>query len=239
VVRQDFACISSKAKNKELVLVADNSFGAKRIDDDTEEDAETEVEASAEQKSLFETTLTLLESRTLWKKPKYMNMNVDIIGAVMLDKECEAGIQVHQGGETNTCEEAKTRILKTNTKYNNVTIDIIDAIMLDKECEAGIQVHQGGEINMLEEPEMRMLKTTPMGKYNKNVNMDHVLDKKPEMTDIIDDVMPNREYKAGIQVHQAGKINMLEDAETRMLKTNLKGKNNVATPIEDPNTVQC
>jgi hypothetical protein len=46
---QDFACINSKAKNKELVLVAEKSFGAKWIDDDTEEEAETEVRKSLEQ----------------------------------------------------------------------------------------------------------------------------------------------------------------------------------------------
>jgi hypothetical protein len=50
VVRQDLACISSKVKNKELVLVAEKPFGAKGIDDDTEEEAETEVGTSAEQK---------------------------------------------------------------------------------------------------------------------------------------------------------------------------------------------
>jgi hypothetical protein len=49
VVRQDFACISSKAKNKELVFVAEKSFGAKGIDDDTKEEAETEVGTSTEQ----------------------------------------------------------------------------------------------------------------------------------------------------------------------------------------------
>ena len=47
MVRQDFACISSKAKNKELDLWAEKSFGAKGIDDDTEEEAETKVGTSA------------------------------------------------------------------------------------------------------------------------------------------------------------------------------------------------
>jgi hypothetical protein len=49
VVRQDFACINSKAKNKELDLLAGKSFGEKGIDDDTEEEAETEVGTSAEE----------------------------------------------------------------------------------------------------------------------------------------------------------------------------------------------
>jgi hypothetical protein len=31
---------------------------------------------------------------------------------------------------------------------------------------------------------------------------------------------------------------MFKEAEMRMLKTNLKGKNKAAIPIEDPNTVQ-
>jgi hypothetical protein len=49
VVRQDFARISSTTKNKDMVLVAEKSFGAKGIDSDTEEEAETEVGTSAEQ----------------------------------------------------------------------------------------------------------------------------------------------------------------------------------------------
>jgi hypothetical protein len=102
---------------------------------------------------------------------------------------------------------------------------------------------------------MRILKTITKGKYDKNVNVDHLMDEKPKtragMADIIDAVMLNTEYEAGIQVHRGGEINMFEEAETRMLKTNPKGKhdenvtvnyvmnkNNVATPIEDPNTVQ-
>jgi hypothetical protein len=31
---------------------------------------------------------------------------------------------------------------------------------------------------------------------------------------------------------------MFKEAETRMLKTNLKGKNNAAIPIDEPSTVQ-
>jgi hypothetical protein len=50
--------------------------------------------------------------------------------------------------------------------------------------------------------------------------------------------MFNKKHEAGIQVHQGGETNMFEEAETRILKTNPKGKNNAATPIEDPNTVQ-
>ena len=66
--------------------------------------------------------------------------------------------------------------------------------------------------------------------------------------DIIDAVMLNTEYKAGIKVHQGRKLNMHEQPETRdeMLKTNPKDKhdenmdvinvmdeNNAAAPIED------
>ena len=123
-------------------------------------------------------------------------------------------------------------MLKTNTKYKNVNMDIIDAIMLDKECEAGIQVHQGGEINMFKEPEMRMLKTTSKGKYDKNVNMDHMMDKKPEMADIMDAAILNTEYEDGIQVYQGGESNMFEEAKTRMLKTNPKNKNKNADIID-------
>jgi hypothetical protein len=75
---------------------------------------------------------------------------------------------------------------------------------------------------MFKVPEVRMLKTIPKGKYNKNVNMDHVMDEKTEMNvnvGIITGDMHNTEY---------------EEVEKRMIKTNLKGKNNVATPIEDP-----
>jgi hypothetical protein len=49
VVRQDFALISLKAKNKVLNLFAEKSFGARGKDDDTEEEAEAEVGTSAEQ----------------------------------------------------------------------------------------------------------------------------------------------------------------------------------------------
>jgi hypothetical protein len=56
---------------------------------------------------------------------------------------------------------------------------------------------------------MRMLKTNLKGTYDRNVNMDHVMDKKPEMN-------VNVEYKAGIQVHQAGETNMYEEALMRL-----------------------
>jgi hypothetical protein len=91
---------------------------------------------------------------------------------------------------------------------------------------------------MFQEPEMRMLKTTPKGKYNKNGNMDLVMDEKPEMNVNVDIIIaavkPNREYEAGIQVHQGEETNMFEEAETGMLKTNSKGKNNVANPYRRP-----
>ena len=48
--------------------------------------------------------------------------------------------------------------------------------------------------------------------------MDHVMDEKPEMN-------VNVVYEAGIQGHQAGEINMFEEAVTRILKTNPKYKN--------------
>jgi hypothetical protein len=69
-----------------------------------------------------------------------------------------------------------------------------------------------------------MLKTNL--KY-KNVNVD-----------IVNAVKFNKEYEADIQVHRDRKLNMFEEPEMRMLKTNPKGKNNAAIPIEDPNTVQ-
>ena len=55
--------------------------------------------------------------------------------------------------------------------------------------------------------------------------------------DIIDTAMRNAEYEAGIQVYQGKEVNIFKEAETGMLKTNPKGKNNVATPIKDPDTV--
>jgi hypothetical protein len=157
----------------------------------------------------------------------------DIINTVIPNTECEAGIQVHQGREINMFKEAETRMLKTNPKYKNVNVDIINAIKFNKEYGADRQVHRDREINMFEEPEMRMLKTTPKGKDDKNV-----MDKKPETTDVINAVILNTEYEASTQVHQDDETNMFEEAETRMLKTNPKGKNNAVIPIEDPNTVQ-
>jgi hypothetical protein len=68
------------------------------------------------------------------------------------------------------------------------------------------------------------------GKDDKNV-----MDKKPEMTDIINTGILNMKYEASIQ---EGETNMFKEAETGMLKTNPKGKNNAAIPIEEPNTEQ-
>jgi hypothetical protein len=85
--------------------------------------------------------------------------------------------------------ETRDEMLKTNPKYKNVNGDIIDAVMFDKEYEAEIQDRRDREINVFEEPEMRMLKITLKGKHNKSVNMDHMMDEKPETTDIIDAVM--------------------------------------------------
>ena len=57
MVTQDFACISLKAKNKELDLWAEKSFGEKGKDDETEEEAEAKVGTAAEQeKSLADKT---------------------------------------------------------------------------------------------------------------------------------------------------------------------------------------
>ena len=46
MVRQDFACISLKAKNKELDPWAEKSFGIKSKDDETKEEAEAKVNAT-------------------------------------------------------------------------------------------------------------------------------------------------------------------------------------------------
>jgi hypothetical protein len=244
---------------------------------------------------------------TLKTNPKYKNVNMDIIDAVMLDKEYEAGIQVHQGGEINMFEEAETRMPKTNPKYKNVNVDIIDSGMLNMKYDAGIKTHQGRELIMHEKLETRngMIKTTPKAKCDVNNAVETQLYEKPELSksnsksmikslglafenilgkvsgkhrihekpgmravtgdtidaimlnmdekpgplntnpkhknvnvDIIDATTLNTGYEAGIQVHQGGDINMSKEAETKMLKTNPKGKNNAATPVEDPNTVQ-
>ena len=78
------------------------------------------------------------------------------------------------------------------------------------------------EINMFEVPKMRMLKEIPRGKDDKNVDIDNVMDEKPEMN---------------VNVLNM-EINVFEEAEKGMLKTSLKGKNTVDTPIEDPNAEQ-
>ena len=101
-------------------------------------------------------------------------------------------------------KEDEKRMLKTNPKYKNVNVDIINAVKFNTEFK----------INMFEEPEMRMLKTTLKGKDDKNV-----MDKKPEMTDIIN-VVTLKEYEASIQIHQNGETNMFKEAKTRMLKAN-------------------
>jgi hypothetical protein len=85
-----------------------------------------------------------------------------------------------------------------NMKYEAVVVNVIGMVKLNTvykadsiNTEVGIEVYQGRKPNMHEQPETRdeMLKITPKGKYGKNVNMDHVMDDKPEITDIIDAVM--------------------------------------------------
>jgi ferredoxin-fold anticodon binding domain-containing protein len=82
------------------------------------------------------------------------------------------------------------------------------------------------ETQMFKEPEMRMFKTNRKGTYDRDVNMDHVMDKKPEMN-------VNVEYEADIQVHQAGETDMYEEAELRIPKTDSKHKNMNVDIIDD------
>jgi hypothetical protein len=99
---------------------------------------------------------------------------------------------------------------------NNITVVIVRNMEYD-----GMLKTNPKEINMFKVPEMRRQQTIQEGKYDKNVNMDHVMDKKTNMNvnvDIITADMHNTEY---------------EEVEKRMIKTNLKGKNNVATPFKD------
>jgi hypothetical protein len=166
-------------------------------------------------------------------------------------------ILVKDPGKDKVHEKPETRA---------VMVDITDAFMLNTEYKAEIKVHQGRELNMYEKPETRDVMLTTKGKYDENVN--NVMDEnnaaapiedlqlkkqlyeKPEkrdmMDDIIDAVMLNTEYEAGVKVHRGRELNMYEKPEMRdgMLKTNPKGKydenvnnvmdkNNVAAPIED------
>jgi hypothetical protein len=137
-----------------------------------------------------------------------------------LDKDC---------GKYRAHEKPGTRV---------VIADITDTVMSDMVHKASIEDYQDRKLNMDEkpeprdgmlkfnpkeiqmfkEPEMRMLKTTLKGTYDRNVNMDHVMDKKPEMN-------VNVKYEAGIEVHQAGEINMFEETEMKILKTNPMYKN--------------
>jgi hypothetical protein len=148
------------------------------------------------------------------------------------------------------------------------------------EYEAGIKDYQGRKLIMHEKLETRngMLKTNPKVKYDKNMNVNNAMKtrlyEKPEPSDgmlkinskpvikslgeaafenILDkDFGKHRVHeKPGMRAVMDGEINMFEEAKTRMLKTNPKGKhdenlnvnevmtkNNAATPIKDPNTVQ-
>jgi hypothetical protein len=135
-----------------------------------------------------------------------------------------------------------------------VMIDIINAVMLYTEYEAGVKVHRDSNLNMDEKPGPRdgMLKTNPKGKYDENVNVDNVMEEKPEarelmhdeanvvrkrgnvrqdqvdqlniyvkpetragMVDIFDAVMLNIEYEADVMVHRGRELNMSEKPETR------------------------
>jgi hypothetical protein len=144
-------------------LVAEKSYGAKRIDDETEEEAETEVKASAEQ-----------------EKP--LADNPDNADETILDKD-PGKDKVHEEPETNH----KVKYDKNNAVKTQMYVK--------PELRDGMLKTNPKEIKMFKEPEMRMLKTTLKGTYDKNVNMDHVMFKKPEMN-------VNVEHEAGIQVHQ-------------------------------------
>jgi hypothetical protein len=79
----------------------------------------------------------------------------------------------------------------------DVMNDITGLIVRNTEYDGMLKTNPK-EINMFKVPEMRMLKTIPKGKYDKDVNMDHVMDKKAEMNvnvDIITANMHNTEYK--------------------------------------------
>jgi hypothetical protein len=74
-------------------------------------------------------------------------------------------------------DPVKGKVYKKPEK-RDVMNDIIDAVMLNTKYEAGVMVHRGRELNMHEKPETRdwMLKTNPKGKYNKDVNVNNVMD---------------------------------------------------------------
>jgi hypothetical protein len=165
------------------------------------------------------------------EKPEMRAVMVDIIDAVMLNTEYEAGIKVNQGRERNMSEKPETR---------DVMDDITDAVMLNKEYKAGVKVHRGREFSMHEKPETRdgMFKANPKGNSNENLNMNNVMDKnnaaapiedpnlkkqlyeKPEERDVMDDiiaaVMLNMEYEAGFKI-----------------KTNPKGKSNENVTVDN------
>jgi hypothetical protein len=103
--------------------------------------------------------------KQLYEKPEKKDVMDDIIDAVMLNTEYEAGIKVHQGRELNVYEKPETRevMLKTDPKgkykkpeEKGVMDDITDAVMLNMEHEAGVRVlsyllqeiHRGRKLNM-------------------------------------------------------------------------------------------
>jgi hypothetical protein len=167
--------------------------------------------------------------------------------------------KVHEEPETNHKGKYKNNAMKTQ-RYEKPGMragiaDITDTVMADMVHEASIEDYQDRrlimyekpeqkdgmlkinhkESKMFEEPELRMLKTIDI--------IDAIMDEKPGSRDgmlkikhknvnvnSINAVLLDMEYKAG--------INMFKEAKTRMLKTNPKGKNNTANPIEDPRTVR-
>jgi hypothetical protein len=93
-----------------------------------------------------------------------------------------------------------------------------------------------------------MIKTTPKDKYDVNNAVKtqlYEINSKPIIKSLGETTFENTLGKTKHRVHEkpviraaTGDINMSEEAEMRMLKTNPKGENNAVTPIEDPNTVQ-
>jgi hypothetical protein len=100
--------------------------------------------------------------------PKYKNMNMDIIDAVMVDKEYQDDIQDHRDREINGFEEPEMGMFKITPKGK--------CNKLNTKYEASIKVHQGRELNRYEKPEKREMMIKTCG----NTVFKNTLDKDPD-----------------------------------------------------------
>jgi hypothetical protein len=125
------------------------------------------------------------------------------------------------GDEQDLQPGAREDKVHKKPEMRTVMVDIFDAVMLKSVGDAvpeNIFDKDPGKDKMYKKPELRdgMLETNPKCKYDddKEVNVRNTK-KKDVMFNIINAVMLNTEYKAGVKVHQGREPNMFKKPKKR------------------------